>query len=63
MSHLSVQTKHDSFFKHALLDSETSTTSKFLNKGYTVTFYYLFSSAVFISLHFSFICVLSFYAF
>jgi chlorite dismutase len=69
--HRSVQTKLDSFFKPALLRSnrvqflslllmnKCIVFLQFLNKGSTVIFFYLYSSAVPISLHFPFICVLS----
>jgi hypothetical protein len=57
MSHLSVQTKLDSFFKFELLRSKTSTTSEFISKGSTEILFHLFSSALLISLNFSFICV------
>jgi hypothetical protein len=75
MSHLSVQTKLDSSFKTALLRSKTSTSSEssineymyrpfmFLNKGSTVIYFYLFSSALLTSLNFPCICVLSFSVF
>jgi hypothetical protein len=39
MSHLSVQTKPDSFFKAALLPSKTSTTSEILLMNKCVVFY------------------------
>jgi hypothetical protein len=68
MSHLSVQKKNlDNFFRPALLRSKTNTNSEssidekmyflwFLNKG-SIVIFFSFSSAVFISLHFPFICV------
>jgi hypothetical protein len=62
--------KIDSFFKPALLRSKTNTTYEtsideyclFIvsNKFSTVIYFYLFSSALLISLNFPFICVLSF---
>jgi hypothetical protein len=75
MSHFSVQTKLRNFFKHAFyvqklvkLLSLLSVNKYivflvFLNKGSTVIFCYLFSSALLISVNFPFICVLSFFAF
>jgi hypothetical protein len=67
MSHFSVQTRLEGFFKLVLLRSQTCTTSglsidekyivflRFLNKGCTVTFCYLISSTCLISLNFKFI--------
>jgi hypothetical protein len=67
--------KTDSFFEPALLRLKTSKMSEssmdekmyclyiVLNKDSTVIIFYLFSSALFISLNFPFICVPSFLSF
>jgi hypothetical protein len=73
MSHLPIQIKLDSFCKLALLHvqkqvqllsfltmNKCAVFLQFLNKGFTAIYFYLFSSAVLISLNFPFICVLFF---
>jgi hypothetical protein len=74
MSHLSVQTEFDSFLQACIITSRNKynfwavyrwinvlSCYSFLHIGSTVIFCYLFSPALFLSLNFPFICVLSFF--